>query len=753
MRWKRVLAPIVRPRIFFTRTFATASYSSSQLTITNPFNDDAGNPCQAYPNDPSHAADNDKAFNSALNSVNYTDITIPAGRYYFSAPILMSNLDSQGNPLALPKKIISGNANTIPLNFPNVGYPLSIDCASTILDFSRSSINDTLITISGHGVVRRTVAGPCGPLTQKLTDVSNAGLRRGDILFITDPNEASYGPRKYYHRGEFFKVTNIPTGIPNEIHIEPSIGNYEDLEHPPRNPVPALYLFGKINPIEIEFNNITIVDDSIKNVRSWPTPTTTTPNPDPRMNGAFYALKLKQCKNSSLNNVFIVDASYNTALTIQNCVDVKINSGKYILGVPDHTRNINQCTQPSRHVTSGYTYYLPSDGYGIGIADSQDVRINGVDARSWRHAITSGGGGGNGVSDIFWIVNRNLNIMNSQLTNTPPTIDFYDNGQMNPAYQAKAKCASANFHGNTENSSYVHNTLHGAGFNIGGHNITIENNTIHTDNENEPLGTPDIHYDSAFYFDEAKSGRFKISNNKVYIRKFYQNKAMEDRQISDGEELRFGEFVHFNLGGLFRFEGSWLISGVTYSGTLEITNNCVRIDCGGEDINNNYTTGLITIGGVDIDSNLAQLITNNPKASTALNNTQVDVKISKNIFSIFNNPRNPNNIPPTKSTALVAVNPLRTKNTSHERWTRIKSIEMIDNNFCGLFKFSLNKSGIFNQASSDLVKIRDNKFWSDLTEAEIKNNIGHTTQSDVANNQTDPYTGSCTEIGQCVRKN
>lgn len=772
MRLKGVVNGLIQPGVRFsgtnsfthlTRTFTTFLQNPPYLNITQPFDDDAGNHCKAYPNstDSTHMAENNKAFKSALISVRYTDITIPAGRYYFSEPI--NNLDANNKPILFPRKTIRGDATTTSLTFPNVGYPLTLDCPSTILDYSRATTrSDTpLIKIDGS---REPLQDMRSTLVQGRTQFNidqSHSIQDGDLLLIQDRNIYSYSVRDGYRKGEFLKVKKITRNQAiSTIELEnPAFDSYDHTAHGTQNKKSG---FTKVIPIQIHLENITIMDNRIKDAYHC---RDSYGNETRCMNyAASSGLMITQCIDSEINNIYIIDASYNCGLSLRNSLRTSVNSGKFIIAKPHQTRLMKK--------SSDYSVFHPIDAYGVMISDSQDVTVDGLEAKSWGHAIATGSGGGSGTedqpNDPVFIVNRNIHIKNSDFTNTP--VDLYFNNE-NTA-RAVDKRAPANFHGNIESSSYVNNTLHGGGFNIGGHNVTLDHNTIYSDNYKEPLDVYYRHWNSAFYFDETKSGQHTIKNNRVFISKFYQNAVMERYQRDNGYELRYGEFVHFNFGGVLGRKGgsilgttdctkaySYWFAGTIYpNGTLDISNNCVRVTSENVDQDSSYTAGLITISGVSIDKCTHQFLNGSQdqlpdswmtsqQAQVALRTKlQIDVKISGNTFSIFNNPRN--------STALVAINPKLTNSAPPNYWSRVRSVEMVSNKFCGRFRFSFNKSYIFDQAQSDRIKVRDNTFWSDLpdVEAHINQNIDKTSQKDVGNNLTNSYTGSCPEVGSCSLK-
>lgn len=105
-------------------------------------------------------------------------------------------------------------------------------------------------------------------------------------------------------------------------------------------------------------------------------------------------------------------------------------------------------------------FYNKGDGgddYGLAIGNSQNIQVLGGNYYSRRHAITIGGGGATGN-----VPNRNIRIRGVTLSN-----------------DINSGVASADYHGNTEDSSYENSTIYGgillSGKNNGYRNCTVTN--------------------------------------------------------------------------------------------------------------------------------------------------------------------------------------------------------------------------------------------------------------------------------------
>jgi hypothetical protein len=137
-------------------------------------------------------------------------------------------------------------------------------------------------------------------------------------------------------------------------------------------------------------------------------------NLDIRGNTSFGLLDLEFCRDSVLNNIKAFNRN-NSILTLQRCFNVSV---------------IN----PAMHnVGDG------GDDYGIVVTNSQNIKVIGGDVYSRRHAITTGGD-----IDPGNVPCRNLKFIGITLSND---------------INSGTHCAD--FHGNTEDSSYENCEIHG----------------------------------------------------------------------------------------------------------------------------------------------------------------------------------------------------------------------------------------------------------------------------------------------------
>ncbi|MBX9586851.1 MAG: hypothetical protein K2X50_06295 [Gammaproteobacteria bacterium] len=659
-----------------SRNFASSALPSHVLDITTVFHDSAGQPFRAIPDHlkpgeppgPNACKSNNEAFQAAFDSTQYSEIYIPPGRYVFSKSITLSM-----------SKIIKGSTNLQPVMLPSIGEP--VDCSDTILEFCNSNKNSVFFDIHGSANINTPIS-----ISQTLNDrVTNKvtfrfahGLKLTDRLILTNPNDYSYGTRKYYYQGEFLTLSNIPDQ--KSIEFTPR-GKYEYFS------IPSFKSFEifKVNPIEVTLENFTIVDAKTQtevNLKS------------------LTAIRLSYCVNSKVNNIFVIDASYNSGLFVSNCFNVNINKGKYIIAIPDSTR----IKKPTKF--PGYSTIFPNqDAYSIGIGYSQLINVNDVvEARSFGHAIATG----SGAIGSIGIVNRDIKITGCTFIAKSAPLQSYDNKGV-LIETVIDKIGLANFHGNTEDSGFHDNILKGSGFNIGGYNNNFVHNIITTNNYKETRSFPSDyrHCDSAFYFNEARGGKFTVKDNHVTISKFYQVAGNPPISV---ENYRHGEFVDFGSDA-FNIDNSTLSwPGVVYdNGKLIIQNNIVNIECVGEnqDHVNEYFTGLITIAGLQINSKLSfdsclQYPSRLP--------TNIDVEISDNHFNILGNPKN--------SKCLITVSPKKAGHNpsadppKYDFWPRIRNISIKGNAFYGLFRVHVNKSELFENTKTETLTIEGNTFKS-----------------------------------------
>ncbi|HHZ69815.1 MAG TPA: hypothetical protein EYN54_05940, partial [Methylococcaceae bacterium] len=182
-------------------------------------------------------------------------------------------------------------------------------------------------------------------------------------------------------------------------------------------------------------------------------------------NGALYALTIANGVLSNLNNCSIrANDNDSGALNLIKCYGVNIVGGDYF----------------HEGVNVGLNY-------GIAIINCEQVLIMNADLYATRHAVTTGDDASAGSTPC-----RRIHTVKSKLGNNPNALIF-----------------TADFHGNTADSSYEDCEISGAA-GLAGENITFTGNTVTP----RAAGIP-------IQFHELVGGDYKIYDNKVVLADYF----------------------------------------------------------------------------------------------------------------------------------------------------------------------------------------------------------------------------------------
>ncbi|WP_312057100.1 phage tailspike polysaccharide lyase family protein [Acinetobacter courvalinii] len=295
-------------------------------------------------------------------------------------------------------------------------------------DFELFSL-DKMISINGamENVSNISSEAKLGEFSIILSDTSN--ILPGDILILHNTIESSFSAhRSYYCDGEFVKVRSVSANL---LTLEEAL-----LTDYPAALTSKVF---KISPAHVEIEGGNFIA------------------------GGKYALHLSLCYSSTISPSKVVNELASTsafgALIIEKCLDISILGGYYF-----------------KKFNAG-----SGTDYGISISNSQNIRINNVNAFGGRHAIAAGGSGTDGAVPC-----RFVEISSSYLTNDPAS---------------KVHCAD--FHGNTIDSYYMNCRISG-GITLSGERCYSLKNVISKyDNDYvaAPIGWAEVVGDIGFFND------------------------------------------------------------------------------------------------------------------------------------------------------------------------------------------------------------------------------------------------------------
>jgi len=386
---------------------------------------------KSYGADSTGVEDSTAAFQAAIDS-GLAAVYIPSGTYKITSKVTINrDIMVYGDG---PKSIIDTSSFPYEYSTENIVFLFTAE-EPTLIETNSSSI----------------IAG------QKNYTFNNAhGLESGDLFAIWDDNDFSYSSaRDNYYKGEFLTVVSS-----NGLDVDFFSGTFDAYGAG----TAKLY---KVPTISVTLKDFNMVGSSDQ--------------------GPFRAIRMRLCKNSTVDNVNFINAGNYTNLELHNCYDV----------------NITNCV-------SSISEYSDDVGnmYPIGVFNSQRIRIVSCSSRSRWHAI-----GVSASSLTPSIVCREVVIDSCSLTS--------EEGQY-----------CGDFHGNVEHCTYVNCFATGSGFTLGGdYNSFVNNKIIDIQRELPGGGETDYAQSICFFGSEAVGYNFLIANNTYEASGSYVQQS-------------FGKFLH-----------------------------------------------------------------------------------------------------------------------------------------------------------------------------------------------------------------
>ena len=313
-------------------------------------------------------------------------------------------------------------------NTYNYGTTLSVGAIEMFGNFTLNGTGSAFVDVSGTLIEVGHISSAVNAGANTITLSSVAGLAANDLLILWNSVASSYSiHRTNYYDGEFIRVAGVSgSNVTSQSNILTSYS-------------------GVSTSKVFKSSGIRVVIDG------------------PSFTGSgVYGLRIRYADNVELNPTLVQISTYQAALSINKCYNVKVSGGRY------------------------YTPYDASGGcYGISVSNSQDINIHGIDAYGGRHAVTTGGDAENGSVPCRFVY-----VEDSVLTNDPVSAVY-----------------CADFHGNTLDSHYKNCTIYGR-IGLAGERVSCIDSTVYSwpSSVYPPLG-----------YHEVVGGRIVFKNNIVIV--------------------------------------------------------------------------------------------------------------------------------------------------------------------------------------------------------------------------------------------
>lgn len=385
------------------------------------------------------------------------------------------------------------------------------------LDFPATSPNAAVWANGELGPIQGTIAAADQGDNQITISTTEFDIEVGDSIILWDPTDGSFNPsRPNYRNGEINEVLEISGQVLTlAIPLRSDYANVTRVYNP-------TWSTGKIENLRI----IGFGNDS-----QWA------------------CLRFDLCQGPEMNGIY-AEKGWASLVSFRRSFDCVANG----------IRAVNDTTM------SGL-------GYGIGIENSQNVRVTNGSMRAPRHALTIGGGDQDAT-----IPNRDIDIGQCFL--------YLDKG---------LGVGNADVHGNSEYVRYSNCFIQG-GMNLGGDHIEVNNCQVFSENVNG----------IAVQFSEPKGFNYKFSNTNFYATVGPSAAMVLYDQSLPVEPSGDGEIVFENcLIDMRDFDGNpFLIRKRTGSNTVSFS----ALDCKFKRKPDYATQGVVKVAGFEADSSFLESV-------------------------------------------------------------------------------------------------------------------------------------------------